>query len=88
MEQIEIAPGQLQAAAGDFHAASRETRKIIERLDKTARGLEEQWSGAPQQVFYQQYLQWRELMSGMVALLKNVGHELEAISERFADLDG
>jgi len=87
LEELSVSTEHLEAAAQEFGQVSREMRKLVERLDRTARGLEEHWAGAPQEVFYKEYVEWREMMAGMAALLTRVGDELQAIAERFRDAD-
>ena len=87
LEYIEVPPSELHMAADEFLAAGDAMRTLVERLDKTAHGLETRWAGAPQQVFYREYLQLREVMGGMTSLLVLVGEELQAIAQRFLNAD-
>jgi len=87
MEEISCAPEDLFAASEAFREAGTDCLAIMDRLNVVVEGLESQWSGAAQQSFYKSHVEWNLHMNGLATLLKSISTEMEALGQRFADLD-
>ena len=84
---MKVMPDELLETAGEFHRASQETEAMISRLNEAMKKLEESWSDAGQQIFYQYYKEWQQHMGGFSIILDLVSKDLTTIAERYTDAD-
>ena len=84
---MKVSPDELLETADEFHRASKETEVMVSRLNQAMKKLEETWSDAGQQVFYQYYKEWQQHMGGFSLILDLVAKDLKAIAERYSDAD-
>lgn len=85
-EQI-LSVAKIQDAAKEFTRAGRDSQVIMKRLEKAISKLEKEWSGVSQEVFYNHYAEWQNLMQGHVALLMRIAMEMQALAERYERAD-
>ena len=83
MGQLRISPENLRHAADEFRLANKDAQRIVLRLEKVASGLQEQWSGVTQELFFREYKDWLTSMGGFLALLTGIANEMQAMAERF-----
>lgn len=87
MNDMSLHTDELRQGAEEFSQAGKELQEIVKHLDETTQALERKWSGASQQVFYQQYGELRQYVDGFTVLLANISKEMHAIAERFEKAD-
>jgi WXG100 family type VII secretion target len=78
-------PGELKKASQEFRGASRETRDIVQKLEKTITNLESCWQDASQQKFFGYYKEWHQHIQGFSQILDEIAAELDAVADRYAN---
>lgn len=84
---MEMFTDELIGAADEFQKASGEIEKIVERLSASVKKLEDAWSDAGQQMFYQNYKEWETHMGGFSTMLQLIARNMQAIAERYLEAD-
>jgi WXG100 family type VII secretion target len=85
--EMRITPENLVEAGHDFQQASKDIQSIVNRLEGTMGKLEETWSDAGQQVFFQYYSEWRQHMGGFSEILDEIARQVLAIADRIEEID-
>jgi WXG100 family type VII secretion target len=86
-DTINVPIDQVRRVALEFKAASGDSLDTVQRLHRAVQSLEGQWDGYAQQRFFQEYRQWELMMRQFAQLLDNVGVQLGAIADDFAEAD-
>ena len=84
---MEIFSDELIGVADEFQKASGEIAIIVERLSASVKKLEDAWSDAGQQVFYQNYKEWETHRGGFSTMLQLIARNMHAIAERYMEAD-
>jgi len=78
---------ELHKSAEEFARAGRDSQVIVDRLEKSISRLEKAWGGVTGEMFYSNYMDWRTLMQGHIALLLRIAQELQALADRYEKVD-
>jgi len=84
---IKITPDQVRQVGSQFKQASQQSQDMVNRLQNTINGMEQEWEGLTKERFYEEFRQWRTSMTQFVDLLNNIGQQLDAIAARFEAAD-
>lgn len=84
---MQISVNRMELTAKEFRNASEGMQEIVEHLEKTMAELQEGWSDAGQQVFFEYYQEWCERAGGFTMILKTIGQEIEMLAEHYHKAD-
>jgi WXG100 family type VII secretion target len=70
-----------------FLDASNQSADQVRSVDTAVTQLQDQWQGATQAKFYEEYREWQGQMKKYVEVLKNIGDQLNSIAKAFEDTD-
>jgi WXG100 family type VII secretion target len=84
---VKIRADELIVASEDFQKASNEIGSIVERLNTSVKNLEDAWSDAGQQLFYQNYKEWETHMCGFSTMLQLISQNIQAVAQRYLEVD-
>ncbi|MEI6776382.1 MAG: WXG100 family type VII secretion target [Chloroflexales bacterium] len=87
MSRIKVTPQQIRSAAGQFKSSSQQSNDMVSRLTQQMNGMQSEWEGMASQKFFQDFQQWKGTMTQFVALLNDIGGQLDAIATRFEQAD-
>ncbi|BFH60160.1 WXG100 family type VII secretion target [Paenibacillus azoreducens] len=85
--RIKIDPEQIQRIGDRFLQCCEQNLSMAKELKSLIDGLQGDWEGKSRERFYSSYQDAHKQLESASTLLKNVGDELKAISERFRKTD-
>ncbi|MNJ29261.1 WXG100 family type VII secretion target [Paenibacillus bouchesdurhonensis] len=86
-KRIKIEPEQIKKIGDRFLACSEQNLNMSKELKALIDGLGGDWEGNSRERFYSSYQDAHKQLESVSTLLKDVGDELNAISERFRQVD-
>lgn len=86
-DRIKIEPERIKEIATRFLASSQESIALSRELKSLIDGITGEWEGKSQERFYSSYKDAHAQLESVSTVLKDVGDELKAISERFIKAD-
>ncbi|MDR0268495.1 WXG100 family type VII secretion target [Paenibacillus sp.] len=85
--RIKIDPEQIQRIGDRFLQCCDQNLSMAKELKSLIDGLQGDWEGKSRERFYSSYQDAHKQLESASTLLKSVGDELKAISERFRKTD-
>lgn len=84
---MQISVNRMELTAKEFRKAGEDMQEMVEHLEKQMAELQEAWSDAGQQVFFEYYREWRERAGGFSVILKTIGQEIDLLAEHYHKAD-
>ncbi|MDQ0087466.1 WXG100 family type VII secretion target [Paenibacillus anaericanus] len=87
MAKIKIEPEQIHKIGDRFLSCSDQNMNMAKELKSLIEGLGGEWEGNSRERFYSSYQDAHKQLESVSTILKDVGDELNAIAERFKQVD-
>lgn len=88
MSERLVPSDDLRRAALEFIKANQEALEILKRLESVLTSLEKKWTGSTQEMFLRHYESCRSQFENAATHMDLIAKELEAIADRFEEVDG
>ncbi|MFW9935957.1 MAG: WXG100 family type VII secretion target [Candidatus Thorarchaeota archaeon] len=88
MSERFVPSDDLRRAALEFAKANQEALAILKRLELASKKLEKKWTGSTQEMFLRHYESCRSQFENAATHMDLIAKELEAIVDRFEEVDG
>lgn len=88
MSERLVPSDDLRRAALEFIKANQEALEILKRLETVLKSLEIKWTGSTQEMFLRHYESCRSQFENAATHMDLIAKELEAIADRFEEVDG
>lgn len=86
-KRIKIEPEQLKRIGDRFLSCSEQNVNMAKELKSLIEGLSGEWEGNTKERFHKSYQDADQQLIGVSTILQEVGQELNAIAERFKQVD-
>lgn len=78
---------EISKTAKSFNKAEGDIKNILTHLDNQMQSLQRNWSEIQDQDFYSIYKEWHLQTQGVVQMLNTISRDMEAIVNRYRNID-